>query len=495
MSTAALSQNRKKDVRYYINALIAIFFMFGFGLIPPIAPLTAMGMKAVGIFLGLLWAWSFVDFIWPSILGLVAVGLSGYMTIDQAFSNGFGNSTTILICLVFTLAAFLTSTGVCKTVAYWFISRKSCIGRPYIFMLYLFSAMYILGATAGTNAAYIVGWAIVYEVATVTGYKKLDAFPAALVVGAVVAAMSGAALFPFRAFAVIVLNQSKQILGLDCSFIGWVIPSFIASYATVVLYILAVKYIFRPDTSKLTASDDVFAGYRNDINLTKDQKIGIIVMCAVVLFACLPSFLPQGSALRVFLSKFSIGPIIAICLAAVYIYRRNGKPHYDLPATIRTGIDWNTIIMLASSFPVAAMVQDKDSGVSVMINDWLNSVLGDYRPFMISALFILFCVIVTQFAHNLIMVIVLAPIVCNLSTTIGFDPMPVLMMLAYAANAGFATPGASVMGAMIYANRSWVTVGQAFKLTITAAIIIMFTTIFLGMPVASAMHVGIPFAG
>lgn len=73
---------------------------------------------------------------------MVAVGYTGFMTVDKAFGTGFGNTTVIMIACIFTLAAFMTSTGICKTVAYWFISRKSCIGKPYVFMLY-FLHLYI----------------------------------------------------------------------------------------------------------------------------------------------------------------------------------------------------------------------------------------------------------------------------------------------------------------------------------------------------------------
>lgn len=46
-----------KNTSYYIKALITIVIMFGFGQLPPIDPITPLGMNIVGIFIGLLFGW------------------------------------------------------------------------------------------------------------------------------------------------------------------------------------------------------------------------------------------------------------------------------------------------------------------------------------------------------------------------------------------------------------------------------------------------------
>jgi len=466
--------------------------MFGFQFIPPIAPLTHQGMQAVGIFIGLLWAWTFVDFIWPSFLGMIAVGYTGFMTVDQAFTAGFGNTTTIMVAAVFVLAAYMTSTGICKTVSYWFVTRKACVGKPYMFMFFFFLSLYILGGTAGTVAAYIIGWAIVYSVSDLLGYQKGDGFPAALLVGCVLSAMLGATVFPFRAFAVMALNNARNLVGLDCSFIEWAVPSFCASFVAMILYILAIKYIFRPDTSKFIAGGDVFEEFRKELVLTKEQKVAIVLMCVVIVVASIPGFLPAGNPVKVFMAKLSIGPLIAMALGVLYAIHKKGDPIIDYPAHMRSGIDWATIVMLAASFPVASMMQHADSGVTTLINNFLTNMLGDFSPFMISIFFVVFTAIATQVAHNLVMMIVLAPIICNLSVVMGFNPMPALMMLAFAANCGIATAGASVMGAMLFANREWIPTGQCFKFSWTGVLMCIIGMCVLGIPIAFAMGVGTP---
>ena len=62
MSTAL----SKRKPSYWIHMIITIGLMFFFGFIPAPEPITAYGMKILGIFLGLVWGWSFCDLAWPS---------------------------------------------------------------------------------------------------------------------------------------------------------------------------------------------------------------------------------------------------------------------------------------------------------------------------------------------------------------------------------------------------------------------------------------------
>ena len=65
-----------KMISYYSHSLIVILLIFGFRYLPTIAPLTDYGMQIIGIFLGCLYGWTMVSVIWPSFLGLLALGFT-----------------------------------------------------------------------------------------------------------------------------------------------------------------------------------------------------------------------------------------------------------------------------------------------------------------------------------------------------------------------------------------------------------------------------------
>ena len=86
--------------RYYLHTVIGLVLMFGIGFLPPVGPLTPVGMQVGGIFLGLLYLWSLVDIMWPSLLGLGALALSDATNIAGVLTASFGNSTVILMIFI-----------------------------------------------------------------------------------------------------------------------------------------------------------------------------------------------------------------------------------------------------------------------------------------------------------------------------------------------------------------------------------------------------------
>ena len=64
MESAAKQNLSNKDKRYFAHSIIGIIIMFGFGYLPPFAPVTPLGMKYIGILLGLIYLWSLVEMLW-----------------------------------------------------------------------------------------------------------------------------------------------------------------------------------------------------------------------------------------------------------------------------------------------------------------------------------------------------------------------------------------------------------------------------------------------
>lgn len=87
----------KSEIGYWIHSLVGVALIFGFGTIPPIDPITPLGMRVVGIFLGMIYLWSFVTILWPSLLGIIALGLSGYAPMNKVILSAFGDRVPVLV--------------------------------------------------------------------------------------------------------------------------------------------------------------------------------------------------------------------------------------------------------------------------------------------------------------------------------------------------------------------------------------------------------------
>ena len=81
---AAKSKKNLSLLHYTIT--LAIMLMVG--MIPPAEPITVLGMKVVGVFAGMVYGWSTLGLIFPSLLGLCIFAVSGSIPINQLFMEG-----------------------------------------------------------------------------------------------------------------------------------------------------------------------------------------------------------------------------------------------------------------------------------------------------------------------------------------------------------------------------------------------------------------------
>ena len=94
---------RKRQLFLPYNSFLCITFLFG--KLDPIAPLTLFGMNTIGVFLGVIYAWVFIDIIWPSMVGLLALMLLDVLPATALLNKGFGDPTVIMMMFIFVFSA------------------------------------------------------------------------------------------------------------------------------------------------------------------------------------------------------------------------------------------------------------------------------------------------------------------------------------------------------------------------------------------------------
>ena len=64
---------KKFDVKW-IHYAVTTIIIFGSQFLPQLGPVTPMGCAVLGTFLGVIYGWTFLDMIWPSIIGIIGLG-------------------------------------------------------------------------------------------------------------------------------------------------------------------------------------------------------------------------------------------------------------------------------------------------------------------------------------------------------------------------------------------------------------------------------------
>ena len=141
---------------YWLHALVYFLLTFGAGYVP-LSHLEPLGMSVMGIFLGLLYGWTFIGFIWPSMLSIFALGVCGFFPTPQAaFSNAFSNHLVIFMLLVLVFTAYCEKSGLNRKLSCWFLSRKIVVGRPWTFTFMVLLGSFVVSFLVDGNAVVFI---------------------------------------------------------------------------------------------------------------------------------------------------------------------------------------------------------------------------------------------------------------------------------------------------------------------------------------------------
>jgi len=81
--------------------------------------------------------------------------------------------------------------------------------------------------------------------------------------------------------------------------------------------------------------------------------------------------------------------------------------------------------------------------------------------------------ILTQFTHNVVLLIIFVPMLCPLVQSYGISPVVMAITLMYGAQSAFVTPAASTQAAMTFSNTEWVDKKMAVKLAVWGMILVV----------------------
>lgn len=125
-------QGSSSPNRAYLHVIVFFALIFGTGFLPPLG-ITEMGMNILGVFLGLLYGWSFIGFAWPSMICLVALGFTGYAEPASIIASAFSHPAVLFTIFVLAFTTYCDKSGINAVMAKWFLSRSIFAGHPWIF--------------------------------------------------------------------------------------------------------------------------------------------------------------------------------------------------------------------------------------------------------------------------------------------------------------------------------------------------------------------------
>lgn len=473
----------KVSGRYYFHIMVMLVLYFGFGFIKPIGQITEVGMGVLGVFFGLIYAWLFIDMLWPSFLGLVALGLTGYCNVTNAFIAGFGNNTFLQIFFFFILAAYAEHSGLSRKIGYWFLSRKAIEGRPWLFVTLIFAAAYVLGIFVMMYAIIFIMWSIFYSICEIVNLRKGDKTAAYIMVGILQSATLSGLIMPYQAAPAISLNALYSATGLSIPTGSYMLYMAVISLLSVVAYLLLGK-LLKVDVSCFAHLKVEQIIGNEKIGFEREQKIAMLILCGFVAATLLPSLAPEGSFVASVYQQAGDFGILLTALMVVFALKLHDGTLADFTTLAKQGLNWELLALVAATCAVGGAMTHESTGVVAWITSMLMPIFDGVGTvlFLICAFVLL--ALITQVAHNIILIITFVPLLASLALNLDMGVSVALIItagLTFVLMNALVTPAASNRGAMIYGN-DWIGKKWAFAFGTAAVVCSDLAVVLIGIP-------------
>jgi sodium-dependent dicarboxylate transporter 2/3/5 len=471
----------------WIGLGMGLAMLFVFLLLPPFEPLTALGMKTLGIFLATIIWWATVGIDYPSILCLALFALTGVMTPEKIFAASMGNWVVIFLIGCFGLCEGLRVTGFSRRFAMWFITRPFVAGHPWRLVAMFLLSCFLMGTVMSATVTTMVFMAIAVPMLENLGYKKGDPFAAMLMMGIAWAATASMGTTPFaHAGNLIMISWLQRDFGYQMGFHQYIMFGLPLGLLVFALVLGAFRYIVRPDVRKIANVTTSYiretAGKMQAMKL--EEKLALGIFLAVVVVWLLPG-LTRGTELAAYLDKIGFAVPALVGAFLLCVIRVKNRPILDFRQWMLQGIEWGTVFLVAAIMAMGAAIGDPETGIPQLLTRVFEPLATGMPLYGFLLIILLVLVVQTNLMSNVVSMTVAYTIVAPLAATTNLgNPVALGVLIAAVSNYAFSLPSATTSTAIMVGS-GWVPVPFMLRYGLVMIIPVVLVSVFVGYPLAS----------
>lgn len=229
-----------------MHIVITLLLMFGFGMLPPFATLTPMGMKILGVFLGVIYGYTTWDNIIVSLIAIVAFGVTGFSGgFNNAVASMWGNSTVFQSMVLFFTSGSIVYYGFGKWFTRWSLSQKIFHGKPLFYTWCFMFAFMWAGLLVGQTSMILLLTPIWNDIAESCGYSNdTDNFRYFGFGGILLCLIAGGGMITYKGWTLGLANQWAELTGETINLGFQFGVNFILSTIIVTVYVLLGSKVF-----------------------------------------------------------------------------------------------------------------------------------------------------------------------------------------------------------------------------------------------------------
>lgn len=473
----------KVFLHYFIA--IALFAVIRFFL-PAGNGLTEVGVNTVAAFLSIAYLWIFVAVDWTSMLMLGVFTVCGTMTMNQLVAAAY-NWVIPLTILATAMNLGLQYNGVLQRMVRWFITRKIIIGRPWVFITFLFLAGYLACVLTSVIEASVLMIPICESICKEMGYEREEKFPKMVYMGTMWAILLGFGATPMgHTIPLQYIALMQSLCGVEITFFQYMSVGIPTSLLLLFASILIFKIILRSDTAK-------FSNYDVSTNvattkMTRQEKICIATLATVVFLYMAPNILtPILPEVAAYLGSLGLVVPALIGTVALIVIHVDGKPVLDFQRALRD-MPWSTVLLITGTNVAAGVLSAESTGITT----WLGNVFtplvsgnGSQSWVLVVIIASIWTLIMTNVMSCLVTANIVTLVMAPLALSMGFvNPIALTFCVCMLSNLGVLTPPASLPAAY-FLGSGWVSLKDGMKYGLILCLVGLLSAIVVFYPIAS----------
>lgn len=441
-----LSINSKTILHYVIMFAIMGIFYF----IPSGDVVTPYGMRLLGIFIALIYGWTVIGLLIPSLIGCFALSFAGYGTMENVALALFANISIVL--MIFGSLAFdsLRQTTASDWIFAKILTSKIAKKSPLLTVMSILTLILVLGALGMGILLNFVIFPVMNDFLKKCGYEKGEKFSNLFLLGYFMAAVMPIGIFPFYSWGLMVCGSLQSIAQFQLASA----PYMFASIIVYILFLVSYPFLMKAlgcDFSKIANVDVVEAfNVKPDTKLDIAQKFSLFGMLLFIGVVTLCSFAPVPF-LKAINAKITASGFMLLYWVVMLMVKVDGKPILNLKEAAGY-MYWDLCLLMAVALVLSNALTSTESGLSAFIAALVGPFLSQFGQVTFIILLAITMIILTNLANNIAVVFILINIVASLSLNgIEINLLATSIILAIGScGVAFLTPASSLPGAIIH---------------------------------------------
>ena len=459
-------------IHYIICAAFCLLFRF----VPPFGGLTEIGVGVLGTFIGAVYGWIMIDMLWPSVLALVGIGISIGMNNMMTASFGSLVIVSMIVCMMAIGPAM--KNGAFTWLAMKLLTNPAFAGKGWTILTVILLLAWLVG-NFNPIIMMMIFASFMISMFEQVGVKKDDKLVVFMFLAVAYQLMRGQILFPFMGTGLTYMQAYNNMFpNVPMPMNSYLTLMIIMGLFMLVVLLLLMKFVFRVDVSPL-------ANYKPTQQIppaTKGQKLalGVFVVFLGVMIAAV--FLPGkiGATINA-ITVVGVGMMLG-CLVPL-IKDESGKPLGNLEELLHL-VNWGQIMMVGYIMVVSTQMMMPTTGITTMMANIMKPFMA-FPPMVFIGFVMVFCLVLTNVANNMLAAILCMPFLVNFGMMIGMNPVAMVCLMFILTEFALATPAASPVTGVAFSYTNWVSSGKMMKYGILLSVILFAVFMLVGFPIAN----------